>query len=130
MLDDIIKRLKSFGCKYDELTDRWLIDFLIAKNTNYINNQCNTGLLPLGLYEVAVDKVVGEFMFSQYTSGKLSIDTIDLDLIAKKIQEGDTTVEFAVGKDMGSTPEVRLKTLIDWLMHNDANYARYRVLLW
>ena len=66
MLDDVKKRLESFGYIVTD-ADAWVLDFIIKKVENHIKNQCNTSTVPEGLYEIAVDMAVGEFYLVKRT---------------------------------------------------------------
>ena len=126
MLDDVKKRLESFGYEVTE-ADAWVLDFIIKKVENHIKNQCNTSTVPEGLYEIAVDMAVGEFLLGKKNIGQLT--GFDLDAAIKSIQEGDTNITYAFGNG-SMTPEERLNQLIDYLMHPEADFVSYRCLKW
>lgn len=131
MLEDVKTRLKSLGVPISSEPnnqDEILLNFSIIKVTNHINNQTNLSEIPQGLHEIAVDMVVGEFLYAKKSMGALSIDTLDFELIAKQVQDGDTNVIFAI--DANSTPEAQFNSFIAYLMHNETDFARYRVMLW
>jgi len=131
MLDDVKNRLKSLGITISSepnSQDEIMLNFCIIKVTNHIKNQANLSEIPQGLHEIAVDMVVGEFLYAKKSMGALSIDTLDFELIAKQVQDGDTNVIFAT--DVNSTPEAQFNTFIAYLMHNETDFARYRVMLW
>jgi len=126
MLDDVKKRLESFGYTVTD-ADAWVLDFIIKKVENHIKNQCNTSTVPEGLYEIAVDMAVGEFLLGKKNIGQLT--GFDLDAAIKSIQEGDTNITYAFGNG-SMTPEERLNQLIDYLMHPEADFVSYRCLKW
>lgn len=131
MLEDVKKRLKSLGISVSSepnSQDEILLTFCIDKVTNHINNQTNLSEIPQGLHEIAVDMVVGEFLFTKKSMGALSIDTLDFELIAKQVQDGDTNVIFAV--EANNTPESQFNAFVAYLMHNETDFVRYRVMLW
>jgi hypothetical protein len=131
MLADVKERLSSLGIVLSSEpgnTDDVMLLFCRDKVTNHINNQTNLSEIPQGLHEIAVDMTVGEFLYAKKSMGALAIDTLDFDLIAKQIQDGDTNVSFAV--EATSTPEARFNSFIAYLQHNETDFNRYRVLVW
>ena len=127
MLDDVKKRLESFGYIVTD-ADGWVLDFIIKKVENHIKNQCNTSTVPEELHEIAVDMVVGEFLLNKKSRGQL--EGFDLEAAVKQIHEGDTSVTFAIG-DGSKTPEERLDELILYLMnYGKEKFAAYRCIKW
>lgn len=127
MLDDVKKRLESFGYIVTD-ADAWVLDFIIKKVENHIKNQCNTSTVPEELHEIAVDMVVGEFLLNKKSRGQL--EGFDLEAAVKQIHEGDTSVTFAIG-DGSKTPEERLDELILYLMnYGKGKFAAYRCIKW
>lgn len=131
MLEAVIKRLNSLGIMVSSEpgnVDEMIINFSIDKVTNHINNQTNLNEIPEGLFEIVVDMVVGDFLYTKKSMGQLNIETLDFDLIAKQVQDGDTNVTFAV--ETNSTPEAQFNAFINYLRHAETDFIRYRVLLW
>lgn len=127
MLEDVKARLASFGYTVTE-ADAWILDFIIQKVENHIKNQCNTSAVPEGLYEIAVDMAVGEFLLNKKSMGNLA--GFNLETAIKQIQEGDTSITYAIG-DGDLTPEKRLDLLIDYLMNRGKNeLLSYRCIKW
>lgn len=127
MLEDVTKRLESFGYEVTE-ADNWMIEFLIQKIENSIKADCNINTIPEELHEVAVDMVVGEFLLNKKSRGQL--EGFDLEAAVKQIHEGDTSVTFAIG-DGSKTPEERLDELILYLMnYGKVKFAAYRCIKW
>ena len=125
MLDDVKKRLETFGYVIVD-GDAWVLGFIIQKIENHIKSQTNLNEIPIPLHQNAVDMVVGEFLLSKKRVGQLT--GFDLDTAIKSIQEGDTTITFAL--DSGSmTPEARLNALVNFLMR-EGDYASFRVIKW
>lgn len=127
MLAQVKQRINSFGIELDPSDDMTLA-FVIDKVTNHVKNQTNLNEVPPGLHEIAVDMAVGDFLFTKKSMGLLVVDSLNFDLIEKRIQDGDTTVEYVV--DANSTPEANFERLLMSLKHNEADFLRYRVLLW
>ncbi|ODV55460.1 hypothetical protein [Lysinibacillus fusiformis] len=131
MLDDVKARLKSLGISVSSepnSPDEVMLSFCIIKVTNHINNQTNLSEIPQGLHEIAVDMVVGEFLYTKKSMGALSVETLDFEAIVKQIQEGDTNTVFAI--EANSTPEAKFNAFISYLQHNETDFVRYRVMLW
>ena len=127
MLEDVTKRLESFGYEVTE-ADNWMIEFLIQKIENSIKADCNINTIPEELHEIAVDMVVGEFLLDKKARGQL--EGFDLEAAVKQIHEGDTSVTFAIG-DGSKTPEERLDELILYLMnYGKGKFAAYRCIKW
>lgn len=127
MLEDVTKRLESFGYEVTEV-DNWIIEFLIQKIENSIKADCNINTIPEELHEIAVDMVVGEFLLNKKSRGQL--EGFDLEVAVKQIHEGDTSVTFAIG-DGSKTPEERLDELILYLMnYGKGKFAAYRCIKW
>lgn len=127
MLEDVTKRLESFGYEVTE-ADNWMIEFLIQKIENSIKADCNINTIPEELHEIAVDIVVGEFLLNKKSRGQL--EGFDLEAVVKQIHEGDTSVTFAIG-DGNKTPEERLDELILYLMNYEkGKFAAYRCIKW
>jgi len=127
MFEDVVERLKSFGYEVTE-ADNLMLEFIIQKVENSIKADCNINTIPEGLHEIAVDMVVGEFLLTKKSRGQL--EGFDLETAVRQIQEGDTSVTFAVG-DGSKTPEERLDELILYLMnHGKGKFASYRCIKW
>lgn len=127
MLEDVTKRLESFGYEVTEV-DNWIIEFLIQKIENSIKADCNINTIPEELHEIAVDMVVGEFLLNKKSRGQL--EDFNLEAALKSVQAGDTTVTYAIG-DASMTPEQRLNSLISYLMtKGKGEFACYRKIKW
>lgn len=127
MLAQVKQRINSFGIELDPSDDMTLA-FVIDKVTNHVKNQTNLKEVPPGLHEIAVDMVVGDFLFTKKSMGLLAMDSLNFELIEKRIQDGDTTVDYAIDAD--NTPEAKFERLLMSLKHNEADFLRYRVFLW
>lgn len=122
----VLKRLVSFGYDLKE-DDGWMICFVILKVEDHIKNSCNTTSIPDGLFNVAVDMVCGEFLFTKKQTGKLELADLDLNGAITQIHEGDVTVQFA----SGSSDEDKFNSFVDYLLHNgEGDFVCYRKLKW
>lgn len=122
----VLKRLVSFGYEPKE-DDGWVVCFAMRKVENHVKNSCNTTSIPDGLFNIAVDMVCGEVLFTKKQTGKLNLDDIDLDGAITQIHEGDVTVQFA----SGSTNDEKFNTFLNYLLHNgEGDFVCYRKLKW
>ena len=131
MLEKVKERLLSLGITLSNepsSTDGFLLSFAVKKVTDHINNQTNLDAIPQGLEHVAIDMAVGEFLFTKKSMGLLDVSSLDFDVVAKQVQDGDTNVVFAV--EANSTPEAQFNSFIAYLQHNEVDFIRYRVLTW
>jgi len=126
--DEVISHLKILGVTELSASDKMLVDLLIDLVVSRICNACNVSSVPDGLHAAAVLQVCGEFLSRKKQLGKL--EGFDLDSAVKQIQEGDTSITFAIG-DGDTTPEQRIDALIQWMTHyGDDQLHRYRKLVW
>lgn len=127
MIEEVKARLASFDYEVVE-SDEYVLTFLIQKVENHIKNITNCFQVPEGLFNVAVDMVVGEFLFNKKSIG--SLEGFNLEAAIKQIQEGDTSITYAIGEG-DLTPEQRLDLLIDHLMNRGKNeLLSYRCIKW
>ena len=125
MFEDCTQRLATLGYDYAEQKDKWLLEFLIKKATNYVLVECNIKEIPKDLEPHLVDYVVGEFLMDKKNSGNLDLKTINFDQIAKSIKVGDTDVTFSED----DTPDKKFDALIRRLMKRGL-LVSYRKLRW
>lgn len=126
MREKIIDFLTAMGIT--EAENDGLLD-LIINNVEYkVLNETNTVLpMPEGLESIAVYMAIGEYLSFKKTSGQL--ESIDLELAVKQIQEGDTNIQYAIGEG-SQTPEQRLDSLITFLSNRASELVKYRRLVW
>lgn len=132
MLEAVKERIKSLGITVSSVPDNpdeYMLKFSIDKVTNHIKTQTNLSFIPVPLHHIAVDMVVGEFLLMKKSMGQLTIDGLDFGLVAKTIQDGDTTTTFAIDKD-NLTPEASFNAFINYLRHDAFDFIAYRVLTW
>lgn len=121
----VLHRLESFGYTPTE-DDSWSICFAIQKVENHIKNSCNTTSVPDGLFNVAVDMVCGEFLFTKKQTGQLELGDLDLTGAITSIKEGDTQVNFG-----GSSDEDNFNQFLNYLLHNgEGDFVCYRKMQW
>ena len=125
----IVQRLLNFGLKLVE-SDNWIIMFCMNKAINHIKNSANISIIPNELYEIIVDRICGEFLFNKHKSNQLTLDNFDFDMAVKQLQEGDTTIQFAIN-DGSETDEQKLTSLINYLInYGEGDLICYRKLKW
>ena len=128
-VEDVKARLQSFGyiC---QASDEFFLSFSIAKVTNTIKNDCNVSEIPDGLYNIAVDMVVGDFLLCKKTFLPDDLTGLDLDYAIKQIDEGDMKTTFAIGEGT-QTAEQRLDAFIAHLLtYGRDQFSCFRRLRW
>ena len=127
--EDVYSRIESLGYEVQP-NDVGRIDYLIALISEKVKLNTHCSEVPCELYNTVVGMVAGEFL-----AGKLAIGGLDESIIGaavKRISEGDTTVEYAVGVVGGDkTPAERFKAYIDALRSPpDWVFASVRRIRW
>lgn len=123
----VIERLGHLGYTV-VTTDYNHIDFEIEKITNYTLNYCNITTVPAIVEPRFIDRVCGEFLYYKKNSGEL--EGFNYDAVIKEIQEGDTTIKYAVGQGE-DTPENRFDAFVKQLERGyDKWITPYRRLRW
>ena len=91
---DVVDYLKGIGYEaiYDDLP---MIDTLIQQIENDVMIDCNVSELPEQLKTIITCRTVGRFLEMKASNGSL-YDTLNISYVAKKIVEGDVTVELSV----------------------------------
>ena len=126
MSNAVLQRLVSLGYKVEE-NDDWFLSYAQQTVENHIKNTCNVTIIPDGLFNIAVDRVCGEFLFSKKQTGKLSIDGLDLDGAIASITQGDTNVSFVAG----ASDEEKFNQLINYMMtKGEGDLICYRRIKW
>ena len=97
MIDVVKKRLESLNITVED-ADGWLLNFLIEKVSDHIENACNIDKIPDNLFFFTVDMVCAEFLSNKKGVGQLS--DLDIETAVKSIKEGDTTIQFAVADNI------------------------------
>lgn len=127
VLNKVKERLNSLKVPITDNDDS-LLNFSIDRVRNHIKTQTNQQEIPTELNEIAIDMVIGEFLFLKKSMGQLDIETIDFSPFAKQVQDGDTNVIFAV--EIDGTPESKFNAMIEYLQHNEVDYRKFRRLSW
>lgn len=107
-VEDVYVRLETLGYAIVP-EDEYTVEYLISKITNNLSLNTNNTTLPEELLQMAIDMICGEFLCTKYAIGQLT--GYDFNGAVKKIQEGDTTIEYAYGSG-SKTPEERFVAYI------------------
>lgn len=127
LIVSVLRRLVSFRYNLNGGADGCILAFAMQKVENHIKNSCNVSSIPDGLFNIAVDRVCGEFLFTKKQTGQLEIAELDLDGSIASISEGDTSVTF----DKGSTDEEKFNQLLNALITSgEGELVCYRKLKW
>ena len=131
MYDDVVTRLLQLGHNVPAGdTPDTAVTYAIDRAAEKIKANINRTDIPDGLHYTWVDMAAGLFLFDKKTAGQLG-EGFDFTAPAKKITEGDVSVEFAGAADGSSTPEARFDKLINSLINPPAYlFARFRRFVW
>ncbi len=126
MREEAVKLLAALGVTVPD-SDA-VLDFVIRGVEETIRNETNQKGVPDGLKTAAVYMAAGQYLLVMKGAGKL--EGFDLEAAVKQIQEGDTSVTYAVGEGTKTT-EQRLDALLSWLAGcGREQFPRYRRLVW
>lgn len=101
----------------------------VVSNIEYrVLNETNTELpMTEELESIAVYLAVGEYLQCKKVCGQLT--GIDLTPQVKQLQEGDTSIQYAIGTG-NLTPEQRLEQMVDWFQKRGRELYKFRKLVW
>lgn len=126
MRDQVVNFLAALGVT--GAGDDVLLDLVLTTTQQRIINLTHLPAVPEGLSPMAVQMAAGEYLNLKRGAGQL--EGFDLEAATKQIQEGDTSITFAIGEG-SSTPEERLCGLIDFLINGRmTEIYRFRRLVW
>lgn len=124
MIDQVTERLQSLGYEVVE-GDVYGIHYAVKSSEKYIKHFCNITVVPADLEHVLIDRAAGDFLLNKKSCGQLS--SLQIEPIVKKIQTGDTTVEYAATVDREAT----FHAFLEKLMHgHDSELIVHRKLRW
>lgn len=128
MLEEVKNLLAALGVSVPEGDSA--LRLICDSVAEQIKNETNQDAVPEGLHHAAVEMAAGKCLCWLRDAGQLEASGFDLDAAVKQIQEGDTSIAFAVGEG-SATPEQRLAELIGHLVDGRRReFARYRRLEW
>ena len=133
MLNRVYERLTSFGYEIPLVNDKYqpiavdemMLTFIYDKEISHVKGECNTDEIPKEIELKVVDHIVGEFLMSKKNLGQLVLNDIDFSGAVKRLELGDTNIEFADG---GSQAEM-FDCLISYLMQ-PIDFSDYRRIRW
>ena len=120
---DFLTALGIAGTEHDPLL------YAVVSNIEYrVLNETNTAFpMTEELESIAVYLAVGEYLQCKKVCGQLT--GIDLTPQVKQLQEGDTSIQYAIGTG-NLTPEQRLEQMIDWFQKRGKELYKFRRLVW
>lgn len=123
-IDNVKNRLSSLGYEVSD-DDTFALNFLISKVDQHIKHYCNINEVPECLGYIAIDMTCGEFLQSKKSTGQLT--ALQIEPIVKRIQDGDTTVEFVATTDSEAVFNAFVSNLISGY---EADLLAYRCIAW
>lgn len=127
--NDVVARLAALGYTVTENPDA-AVTYAINRAAEQIKANINRTEIPEGLRYTWVDMAAGLFLFDKKEAGQLGA-AYDFTAPAKKITEGDVTVEAFGASDGSNTPEARFDKLLDSLINPPQSiFAAFRRLKW
>lgn len=127
--NEVVGRLKVLGFEVTENPDT-AVTYAINRAAEKIKADINCSTIPNGLHYTWVDMAAGFYLFDKKAAGQLG-DAFDFTAPAKRITEGDISVEFSGASDGSSTPEARFDKMIDDLINPPQSvFAAFRRLKW
>lgn len=134
-LEKIKLRLKSLGYEPTEADD-FALDFVMKKTEQHIKHFCNISSIPDCLEYVFIDMAAGEFLQTKKSLGQLSIEQVEqitgtAEPAIKKIQDGDTTIEYQSVNTTAVDSTTLFNNLMDKLINGyETDLIRHRKLVW
>lgn len=123
--DDVVARLAALGYTVTDGQSA-AVTYSINRAAEHIKANINRTEIPEGLYYTHIDMAAGLFLNDKKAAGQLG-EGFDFSAPAKKISEGDVSVEFADS----STPEARFDKMVATLTTPpQALLASFRRLKW
>lgn len=120
------KLLEEYGYTLGD-GDAAALGFAADKAAAFIRNDCNVSEIPDGLFHLAVQRTVGEFLGAKLAFDANSIIGVDAGRVVKSVSVGDTSTSFEVG----ATPEQRLSAAVELLKKaGEGELACYRKIRW
>lgn len=127
LLNAVTQRLNAFGYEVAH-EDEFALGFCIDKACATIKNECNLSEVPDGLFYIAVDMAVGEFLRAKRVSSPSEFAQLDVDGAVKTLRVGDVSAEMI---SSGETADQKLAAFIEYLLsYGKGEFACYRKLKW
>ena len=126
-IHEIITLLENMGVKNISCDDA-LLGFIMHETINQVKSHCNISAIPKNAKEIVISIIIGKYLKSLKSVGKLELNELDFDAAPKSVSLGDTKVEFT-GNEI--TQEKRLDFPIDsWLSSGLSSINDFRKLVW
>lgn len=127
LLNAVTQRLNAFGYEVAH-EDEFALGFCIDKVCVTIKNECNLSEVPDGLFYIAVDMAVGEFLRAKRVFSPSELVQLDVDGAVKTLHVGDVSAEMI---SSGETADQKLAAFIEYLLsYGKGEFACYRKLKW
>lgn len=127
---DTVIRLDALGVVILNDNDPGVL-FAIQQAEVAILTNINALEVPDELKTVFIDMACGYYLQGMKAFGRLNVDSLNLDAPAKSIKEGDVQITFASAADGSLTPEARVDSFIDSLLHPSPDvFTHFRRLTW
>ncbi len=130
--DNVVARLNALGYTVTEDQEP-AVSYCINLATENVKVNINRKDIPDELYYTLVDMAAGLFLKDLKDTGRIggAGQAFDFTAPAKKITEGDVTVEFTGASDGQLTPEARFDKLINGFINPPQSvFAAFRRLKW
>ena len=129
MYDDVVARLAALGYTVEETPDA-AVTYAINRAAEKICVNTNCPEVPNGLYYTWVDMAAGMFLADKKAAGQLG-EAFDFTAPAKRITEGDTTVEMFGASDGSDTPEAVFDKMLNGFINPPPSvFAAFRRFKW
>lgn len=126
-IHEIITLLENMGVKNISCDDA-LLGFIMHETINQVKSHCNISAIPKNAKETVISIIIGKYLKSLKSVGKLELNELDFDAAPKSVSLGDTKVEFT-GNDI--TDEKRLDLLIEsWISSGLSSLNHFRKMVW
>lgn len=109
MINRLKERLELLGFP-PETGDADVMEGLLSDASRKVMAEIGICSLPEGLESLVIDLAAGQYLFIKKAAGTLQ--GFDGQMAIKQLQEGDTSVTYAIG-DGARTPEERLDMLVE-----------------
>ena len=127
--DDVVARLAALGYTVTDTPDA-AVTYAINRAAEKIKANINHPEVPEGLHYTWVDMAAGMFLSEKKASGQLG-EAFDFTAPAKRITEGDVSVQFFGADDGSGTPGALFdRMLSDFIDPPQHVFAAFRRLKW